>query len=48
MPYELDLEQGRIFLHYAGHRREIYQRNGVLIRHDPVVRKRKRDVPLSP
>jgi mRNA interferase RelE/StbE len=25
--YEFDAEIGRIFLHYVGHRREIYQRN---------------------
>lgn len=24
--YEFDLEQGRIYLHYVGHRREIYKR----------------------
>jgi mRNA interferase RelE/StbE len=24
--YEFDVKQGRIFLHYAGHRREIYKR----------------------
>jgi mRNA interferase RelE/StbE len=25
--YELDLKQGRIFLHYVGHRRDIYKRS---------------------
>jgi mRNA interferase RelE/StbE len=25
--YELDLKQGRIYLHYVGHRREIYKRS---------------------
>lgn len=25
--YEFDADQGRIFLHYVGHRREIYKRN---------------------
>ena len=24
--YEFDVKQGRIFLHYVGHRREIYER----------------------
>jgi mRNA-degrading endonuclease RelE of RelBE toxin-antitoxin system len=24
--YEFDIEQGRIYLHYVGHRREIYKR----------------------
>lgn len=24
--YEFDVKQGRIYLHYAGHRREIYKR----------------------
>ena len=26
--YEFDIKQGRIFLHYVGHRREIYKRTG--------------------
>jgi mRNA interferase RelE/StbE len=25
--YEFDVKQGRIFLHYVGHRREIYKRS---------------------
>ena len=25
--YELDLPQGRLYLHYVGHRREIYKRS---------------------
>jgi len=25
--YEVDIKQGRIYLHYVGHRREIYKRN---------------------
>ena len=26
MLYEFDLNQGRIYLHYVGHRRDIYER----------------------